>query len=292
MLITNQMFWIAAPIFISFVVLEILAFKRKKQKGYSWRESLATLGVGIGHKLSGLFRFSFITALSSWLWSHRLWDISLDSLWGYPLLFICVEFCYYWYHRCSHTIRWMWASHCVHHSPEEFNILASFRLSWTSMISGDFLFFLPLVWLGFQPSAIGFMLALNLLYQSWVHTDLLPRVAPIDLVLNTPSNHRVHHASNDIYLDKNYGGVLIIFDHLFGTYAKEDDQIVCRYGLVTPIDSVNPFWIALHEWIAIIRDVSKSQTLREALNYLFAHPGWRPESQTDNNNELHTLHAA
>ena len=292
MLITNQMFWIAAPIFISFVVLEILAFKRKKQKGYSWRESLATLGVGIGHKLSGLFRFSFIAALSSWLWSHRLWDISLDSLWGYPLLFICVEFFYYWYHRCSHTIRWMWASHCVHHSPEEFNILASFRLSWTSMISGDFLFFLPLVWLGFQPSAIGFMLALNLLYQSWVHTDLLPKLGPIDLVLNTPSNHRVHHASNDIYLDKNYGGVLIIFDHLFGTYAKEDDQIVCLYGLVTPIDSVNPFWIALQEWIAIIGDVSKSHNLSEALNYLFAHPGWRPENQTDENNDLHRLSAA
>ena len=186
----------------------------------------------------------------------------------------------------------MWASHCVHHSPEEFNILASFRLSWTSVISGDFLFFLPLVWLGFQPAAIASMLALNLLYQSWVHTDLLPRIPPIDLVLNTPSNHRVHHASNDIYLDKNYGGVLIIFDHLFGSYAKEDDQIACRYGLVTPIDSVNPFWIALHEWIAIIRDVSKSQTLSEALNYLFAQPGWRPENQPDENNDLHTLSAA
>ena len=276
--LSGQMFWIAAPIFILFVGLEIFYFYRKSRNGYSWRESLATIGTGLGHKLSGLFRFSFIALAMSWVWDHRLFNISLNHIGWIALLFIAVEFNYYWYHRFSHTIRWMWASHCVHHSPKEFNILASFRLSWTSAISGDFLLFLPLVWLGFQPTAIGSMLAFNLLYQSWVHTELIPKLGPLDHFLNTPSNHRVHHASNEIYLDKNYGGVLIIFDKLFGTYAEEEREIPCRYGLVRPVDSVNPIWIAFHEWIAMAIDITHSRNFREAFNYIFGHPGWRPEN--------------
>lgn len=277
--ITGQMFWIAAPIFLLFVSLEIFCFHRNRLTGYSWRESLTTIGIGLGHKVSGLFCSSFIALAMSWIWDHRLFDIPLNHIGWIALLFIAVEFNYYWYHRFSHTIRWMWASHCVHHSPIEFNILASFRLSWTSKISGDFLLFLPLVWLGFQPAAIGSMLAFNLLYQSWVHTELIPKLGPLDQILNTPSNHRVHHASNEIYLDKNYGGVLMIFDKLFGTYATEEENSPCCYGLVTPVESVNPIWIAFHEWIAMTTDLTRSRNLLEAVNYLFGHPGWRPENK-------------
>ena len=133
--------------------------------------------------------------MSAWLWNYRLAEVPLDTVWGLSLLF--VEFTYYWYHRFSHTVRWMWASHAVHHSPEELNVLASFRLSWTSMLSGDFLLFLPLIWIGFQPAAVVTALALNLIYQSWVHTELIPKLGFVDGVLNTPSNHRVHHASNE-----------------------------------------------------------------------------------------------
>ena len=277
--ITGKMFWIAAPIFLLFVSLEIFCFHRNRLTGYSWRESLTTIGIGLGHKVSDLFCFSFIALAMSWIWDHRLFDITLNHIGWIALLFIAVEFNYYWYHRFSHTIRWMWASHCVHHSPIEFNILASFRLSWTSTISGDFLLFLPLVWLGFQPAAIGSMLAFNLLYQSWVHTELIPKLGPLDQILNTPSNHRVHHASNEIYLDKNYGGVLMIFDKLFGTYATEEENSPCCYGLVTPVESVNPIWIAFHEWIAMTTDLTRSRNLVEAVNYLFGHPGWRPENK-------------
>lgn len=277
--IRGQMFWIAAPIFLLFVSFEIFCFHRNRLTGYSWRESLTTIGIGLGHKVSGLFCFSFIALAMSWIWDHRLFDIPLNHIGWIALLFIAVEFNYYWYHRFSHTIRWMWASHCVHHSPIEFNILASFRLSWTSTISGDFLLFLPLVWLGFQPAAIGSMLAFNLLYQSWVHTELIPKLGPLDQILNTPSNHRVHHASNEIYLDKNYGGVLMIFDKLFGTYATEEENSPCCYGLVTPVKSVNPIWIAFHEWIAMTTDLTRSRNLLEAVNYLFGHPGWRPENK-------------
>jgi sterol desaturase/sphingolipid hydroxylase (fatty acid hydroxylase superfamily) len=277
--ITGQMFWIAAPIFLLLVSLEIFCFHRNRLTGYSWRESLTTIGIGLGHKVSGLFCFSFIALAMSWIWDHRLFDITLNHIGWIALLFIAVEFNYYWYHRFSHTIRWMWASHCVHHSPIEFNILASFRLSWTSTISGDFLLFLPLVWLGFQPAAIGSMLAFNLLYQSWVHTELIPKLGPLDQILNTPSNHRVHHASNEIYLDKNYGGVLMIFDKLFGTYATEEENSRCYYGLVTPVESVNPIWIAFHEWISMATDLTRSRNFLEAVNYLFGHPGWRPENK-------------
>lgn len=273
----GRLFWYIAPIFLGFVALELLVAYRLGRGSYSWRASLATIGVAIGHKLSGFARFGAIGVLAAWLWENRLMDISLQTIGGLVLLFVTVEFAYYWYHRFSHTVRWMWASHAVHHSPEELNVLASFRLSWTSLLSGDFLFFLPLVWLGFHPAAVAATVGLNLLYQSWVHTDLIPKLPLLDPVLNTPSNHRVHHASNDIYLDRNYGGVLIVFDRLFGTYVEERSDVPCRYGLVKPMRSANPLRIAFHEWIAMARDVAGSRSAGEVFFHLFGRPGWRPE---------------
>lgn len=131
----GKMFWFAIPIFIGFVAVEMLTLRYFGRSGYSWRESLATISVGVGHKLSGLVRFGALGAVSAWLWNYRLAEVPLDTVWGLSLLFVAVEFTYYWYHRFSHTVRWMWASHAVHHSPEELNVLASFRLSWTSMLS-------------------------------------------------------------------------------------------------------------------------------------------------------------
>jgi sterol desaturase/sphingolipid hydroxylase (fatty acid hydroxylase superfamily) len=277
----GKMFWFAIPIFIGFVAVEMLMLRYFGRSGYSWRESLATIGVGVGHKLSGLVRFGALGAASAWLWNYRLAEVPLDTVWGLSLLFVAVEFTYYWYHRFSHTVRWMWASHAVHHSPEELNVLASFRLSWTSMLSGDFLLFLPLIWIGFQPAAVVTALALNLIYQSWVHTELIPKLGFVDGVLNTPSNHRVHHASNEVYLDRNYGGVLIIFDRIFGSYVAEREDVPCRYGLVKPVGSANPIWIAFHEWIAMMRDVASSRTLGEAFGYLFGRPDWRPDVRAE-----------
>ena len=182
------------------------------------------------------------------------------------------EFCYYWFHRCSHRMRWLWASHAVHHSPNELNLSAAYRFGWTTRLIGTGGFFAPLVWLGFRPEPVFVALSLNLLYQFWLHTDWIPRLGPLEWVLNTPSHHRVHHATNPAYLDKNFGGVLIVFDRLFGSFAAECESEPCHYGLVEPLRSNNPVWIAFHEWAALGRDLWRARGWRQWRQALFAPP--------------------
>jgi sterol desaturase/sphingolipid hydroxylase (fatty acid hydroxylase superfamily) len=188
------------------------------------------------------------------------------------LLFLGQEFCYYWFHRCSHRVRWLWVSHAVHHSPNQLNLSAAYRFGWTGRLSGTAMFFVPLVWLGFPPPVVFATLSLNLLYQFWLHVDWIPKLGPLELVFNTPSHHRVHHAANAEYLDANYGGVLIIFDRLFGTLRLERDETPCRYGLVEPLRSNNPVWIAFHEWIALVRDLWAMRNWRDGWRRCSARP--------------------
>ena len=167
----------------------------------------------------------------------------------------------------------MWATHAVHHSATKLNLTAAIRLGWTGSISGNFLFFSLLAWVGFHPIAIVAMLGVNLLYQFFIHTELAPRLGPIEWVLNTPAHHRVHHASNAACLDKNFGGILIIFDRLFGTFAERPADEPLRYGLVNGVASCNPLRIVFGEWLAMLRDVSKTSSVRDKLRVLFAPPG-------------------
>ena len=163
-----------------------------------------------------------------WVWEHRLFTQSLDNVWSVLLLFVGLEFFYYWYHRTSHTSRWFWAAHSVHHSPNQLNLAAAYRLGWFGKFTGTSLFFTPLVVLGFTPTVVLSALFLNLLYQFWLHADWIPRLGWLEYVLNTPSSHRVHHARNPEYLDANYGGVLIVFDRLFGSYVAERADVPLR----------------------------------------------------------------
>ena len=246
----QQFFWVGLPVFLGFVALEFF-FLWRQGRAYSWKEGATSFAIGIGNKLSTTYKLGFSVWATMLVWEYRAFEVPLTSWWGPIALFFAVEFSYYWFHRLSHEIRWMWATHAVHHSPNELNVLAAFRLGWTGSISGQFLVYLPIVWLGFHPVAVGGMLALNLLYQSWIHTDLIGKLGWFDFIFNSPSNHRVHHASNPDYIDRNYGGVLIIFDRLFGTYVEERADEPCRYGLVKPLRSHNPLWIAFHEWVAM-----------------------------------------
>jgi sterol desaturase/sphingolipid hydroxylase (fatty acid hydroxylase superfamily) len=189
------------------------------------------------------------------------------------LLFLGEEFAYYWSHRAGHEIRWMWASHVVHHTPEHIHFASAVRIGGTEILSGGWLFRLPLYWLGLHPLAVSGMVAINLAYQFWLHTDLVGRLGPLEWVLNTPSHHRVHHASNSDYLDRNYGGILIIWDLLFGTFAQERPETSIVYGLVHPIGNLNPIHLTFHEWGAMVRDVARAPSLRERLRLLFGHPG-------------------
>ena len=269
----------AALFFVSVVILEIGVYWWRGSSPYAWRGSLASIGVGIGYRLVGVLKLGIPVGVLYVLWDMRIAEVPLDTVWGILLLFLGVEFAYYWFHRLSHEIRWMWATHAVHHSAEHLNILAAYRLGWTGLVSGGWLLFMPLIVLGFHPAAVLATLSFNLLYQAWIHTDLIPKLGKLEWVLNTPSHHRVHHATNADYLDRNYGGVLIIFDRLFGTYVEERDQDPCKYGLVTKLESNNPFVIAFHEWIKMAKDAATARTFRELAGYLFGPPGWKPDGK-------------
>lgn len=227
---------------------EMFLLGRSSSPRFSWAESWASLGVAIGHRFTNYFATGVTLAIYYWAWELRPWTIPLNNCWAIGGLFGGLEFCYYWYHRAAHQYRWLWATHSVHHSSRYFNLSAAYRLGWTGLLSGNFLFFLPLCWLGFHPLAVMTGLGLNLLYQFWIHTELIPKLGPLEWIFNTPSHHRVHHAANPEYVDRNYGGVLILCDRLFGTFTAERPQLRPRYGLTDQWYSTNPVAIACHEW--------------------------------------------
>jgi sterol desaturase/sphingolipid hydroxylase (fatty acid hydroxylase superfamily) len=264
------------PLLVLFAGIEIWLGRRLRRGSFDWRESAASLAIALGQRVSGLASAGLIGGAYFWIWDHRLLTVPLDNFWAPPLLFVASEFCYYWQHRASHESRWFWASHAVHHSPRHLNFSAAYRLGWTAGFTGTGLFFVPLVLLGFHPLAVGAALALNLTYQFWLHTELIPKLGVLEWPFNTPSHHRVHHASNPEYLDANYGGVLIVFDRLFGTFVDERADIVSRYGLVKPLESHNPLRIAFHEWLAMARDLATASSWGERAAYAFGPPGWRP----------------
>jgi hypothetical protein len=167
----------------------------------------------------------------------------------------------------------------VHHSANELNLSAAYRIGILSRASGSSVFYVPLIWLGFEPRVVFEMLSLNLLYQFWIHATWIPRLGWLEYVLNTPSAHRVHHAANLEYLDANYGGVLIVFDRLFGTYRGERDDVPCRYGLVVPMVGYNVLHIELHQWRTLARDLLAARSLRAVLGHLAMPPGWRPDGR-------------
>jgi sterol desaturase/sphingolipid hydroxylase (fatty acid hydroxylase superfamily) len=235
------------------------------RRDYDWRAALASLADLLVRQyvVYAYLAFGLADPLIGWAVRHRVATLPVGTAGSIVLLFFGQEFCYYWFHRCSHRIRVLWASHAVHHSTNQFNLSAAYRFGWVSRLIGTSAFFVPLMWLGFPPRAVFVTLNLNLLYQFWIHTDWVPKLGPLEYVLNTPSHHRVHHAANPEYRDKNYGGALIVFDRLFGTFAAERDDVPCRYGLVVPLLSYNPVWIAFHEFVALGRDLWRARSWRD-----------------------------
>jgi sterol desaturase/sphingolipid hydroxylase (fatty acid hydroxylase superfamily) len=261
------------PFFLILIFTEILLIVGWKKQKYHWQESFISFLIAIGHHISQMIPTAgFLT----FAWHHRIFTISLNHWENVVLLFLGIEFVYYWFHRASHRIRWFWASHLVHHSPKHFNLSAAYRLGWTGGISGSAIFFIPLAWLGFDPLAIAIALSLNLLYQFWIHTELIPKLGFLEWFFNTPSHHRVHHASNSEYIDRNYGGVLIIFDRLFGTFAAENILNPPIYGLTHPIKSRNPLKIALYGWIQIFQELISTDSWKERFCFVFSSPDWQP----------------
>jgi sterol desaturase/sphingolipid hydroxylase (fatty acid hydroxylase superfamily) len=245
---------------------------------YDWRAtgvSLLDLVMRVGLQI--FLPLSIATPLVMAAYEHRLWTIALDGWVAVLLLFVGQEFCYYWYHRAAHRVRWFWCNHSVHHTPNQLNLAAAYRIGILGRVTGTAVFFVPLVWLGFPVRVVFEVLSLNLLYQFWIHATWIPKLGWLEYVFNTPSAHRVHHAANLDYLDANYGGVLIVFDRLFGTYRAERDDLPCRYGLVTPVTSYNPLKVEFGQWALLFKDLAHATSLGHAWGYLAKPPGWRPD---------------
>jgi sterol desaturase/sphingolipid hydroxylase (fatty acid hydroxylase superfamily) len=260
-------------IVIGAATLEGLVLSALRRGGYDWRAYAVSLSDAIGRRAVDLLGVSISAPLLAWASAHRIAEIGLGTPVAFAVLFIGQEFFYYWYHRSAHRVAWFWATHCVHHSPNQLTLASALRLGWTGKLTGSALFFVPLVWLGFPLNAVLGALAVNLLYQFWLHATWIPKLGPIELLFNTPSHHRVHHGSNPEYLDCNYGGVLIVFDRLFGTFVEERDDIAIRYGLTEPVTTNNPLRIGVHGWVGLGRALRRATGWRDRLHAVFGPPG-------------------
>jgi sterol desaturase/sphingolipid hydroxylase (fatty acid hydroxylase superfamily) len=270
--------FVALPAVVLASLIEAIVLARVRS--YDWRASAVSLFDLFARVAVQIFLpLSIATPLIALAYQHRIGDIALDSAAAVLALFIGQEFCYYWYHRAAHRVRWFWCNHAVHHSANELNLSAAYRIGILGRATGASAFYVPLIWFGFDPRVVFAMLSLNLLYQFWIHATWIPRLGWLEYVLNTPSAHRVHHAANLEYLDANYGGVLIVFDRLFGTYRAERDDVPCRYGLVVPMVGYNVLRIELHQWRTLARDLLAARSLRAFVGHLAMPPGWRPDGR-------------
>lgn len=259
----------AIPGFLLLLTTEAVASAIMRRDLYEKKDTVASLTMGIGNVIVGLGTKLMMWGLFSFLYQFRIFELGF-AWWVWIAAFFADEFSYYWFHRASHECRLFWASHVVHHSSQRYNLGTALRQTWTGSFYG-FVFWLWMPLVGFSPYIILTMQAISLLYQFWIHTELVRSMGPLERVLNTPSHHRVHHASNPQYIDRNHGGTLIIWDRIFGSFEPEHEP--CVYGLTRNINTYNPVRIAFHEWADMVRDVGRARTWRERFRCVFGRPG-------------------
>jgi sterol desaturase/sphingolipid hydroxylase (fatty acid hydroxylase superfamily) len=279
----------AVPGFIALVLAEMLVARARDRRRYCPRDTLTSLMLGFGSTIASAIVGGTIFALAVWVHQFRLLDIPY-ACWVWPLCFVLDDLAYYVFHRSAHRVRWFWASHVIHHSSQHYNLSTALRQTWTGFLSAAFIFRLPLFLIGFPPAMVFFCAGLNLIYQFWIHTEVIGRCPSwFEAVMNTPSHHRVHHATNPRYLDRNYAGVFIVWDRMFGTYTPELDEDRPRYGLVKNLGSFNILWAAFHEWVGIARDLWTAPW-RAKLGYAFGPPGWSHDGSRDTSDIIRAKH--
>lgn len=267
----------AAGYMIALVVLEwILTFVKKKDY-YDTKDTISATFIGLVNvAMSAALKFAtfgvilFFYNLVPWSLGPVWSEVSLPrDLWVFVVCIIAIDFCRYWAHRVAHENRFWWATHVTHHNSEKYNWSVSFRLGWTQHIK--IIFFVPVALMGFDPVVFFICHQIEVLYQFWIHTEYIKKLPrPIEYIFTTPSHHRVHHARNDHYLDKNYGSTLIIWDRMFGTFQPEMERP--DYGITIPVNSYNPVTLNFHEWVDIVRDVRNSHSIKEAYAMIFTSP--------------------
>lgn len=273
---------LAVPLFITLIVIEIIYIMVRKKNAsshgeYETRDMLSSLMMGFGSTLSGALTGFFVIGIYALAYHYRLFDLGFHW-WVFVLCFFWEDLTYYWSHRLWHERRIWWASHVVHHSSQHYNLSTALRQTWTGTFSGTWLLYVPIVLFGVHPLILGLFKGISLVYQFWIHTETIRRLGPLEWIFNTPSHHRVHHATNPKYLDANYAGVLIIWDRLFGTFVAEDEENEpLRYGIINNLNTFNPIRIAFHEWFSLGKDLLSVKHPKHIIGYLFGPPGWSPD---------------
>ena len=263
--------YLSVIVFVGFVVAETIISARKGLALYDRRDSQANVVMGVLTFLSKMAIKGVSYLLYFYLYEYAIFEIPEDSIFWFIIGFLLNDFLFYWYHRMSHEVRMFWAIHVTHHSSPKLNITTAMRGSFVNNIFHT-LFWAPLALIGFSPYVIITSDAFSYFYQLWLHTRIVPKLGFYEWAFNTPSHHRVHHGSNEQYLDKNYGAVLILWDRMFGTFAKEEKEVT--YGLTKPINSYNPIKLIFHECVDIYRDIRRTPTFKERMRILLRRPGY------------------
>lgn len=264
----------AIPFFVTTIILEIILTVKVKFEEYSFKDAGASIIMGLGNVAIDLFTKGIVLSLFYLVYNfYHLFQISF-GWWAWVLLLFSEDFCYYWFHRISHESRFFWASHVVHHSSKKYNLSTALRQTWSGSFY-TFIFWIPLILIGFHPVMVLVQKSISLIYQYWIHTELINKMPKwFEAIFNTPSHHRVHHATNPQYLDRNHAGIFIIWDKLFRTFELEAEKPI--YGLVQNIETNNPAKIAFIEWYNMLSDFFTSKTsIKNKFKYLIKPPGWK-----------------
>lgn len=280
---SHTVFYYATPVLL--ILIGIESVNVIKENRDNKKDIWLTLGLVLGRLPVSFLTNGVALYVYTLAYQSRLFVIRVSCWWGWLLCFIFDDLSFYWFHRYSHQIRFLWASHKVHHSSRKFTFISGLRVPWTSDLTGNFLFWSWIPLTGINPAMLLWMKSANVFYQFWMHTETIRKLPKwFEAVFNTPSHHRVHHSSDVKYLDKNFGGTLIIWDKLFETYQKEIFKP--KYGLTENIESFNPFTIAFHEWKNIFRDIKRARNKKDKLTYLLNPPGWSHDGVTKTAKQL------
>ncbi|GAB4043059.1 MAG: hypothetical protein Fur0014_15540 [Rubrivivax sp.] len=271
-----QIIVLATPVFLALIALEWAVGRRRGRDTYRLNDAFTSIGLGMLSQVNGLFTKVWTVGIYTWAHEHVKWfTLPADAWWVWLGALIAYDFCYYWLHRAGHRVAVLWAAHVVHHQSEDYNLSTALRQTGSGWLFG-WVFYLPLAVAGVPPQVFGAVALIDLLYQFWVHTQQVGRLGWFDRWFCSPSNHRVHHAVNDRYVDKNYGGILILWDRLFGTFEDEDPAEPVVYGTRAPLRSFNPLWANLEVYAALARDAWHARRWRDKLALWLKPPGWRP----------------
>jgi len=269
----------AIPFFVATVILEIILTVKVKLEEYSYKDSRTSIIMGLGNVAINLFTKGIALSLFYLIYNYyHLFEIPF-VWWAWILLLFADDLCYYWFHRISHESRFFWASHVVHHSSQKYNLSTALRQTWSGSFY-TFIFWFPLILIGFHPIMVLVQMSISLIYQYWIHTEFIDKMPKwIEAVFNTPSHHRVHHATNPQYLDRNYAGIFIIWDRLFNSFELELEKP--KYGLVKNIQTYNPAKIAFSEWYDMFSDFFTSKTsIINRFKYFIKPPGWKHDGKS------------